>query len=148
MWTAQYRANPTPADAAGLASQLRQRKLDLQRLRIDLAARARGELGAGSEAGVATAARVRGIDRELAQTETALDNLYELLRPGAERQKDRRTRAACLAIAEDRIATVKAIILSSGIKGIDKRVKDVKVKFNPDSTAGKVTVTVVPVKPS
>jgi hypothetical protein len=70
-------------------------------------------------------------DRELAATEAALDQVYDLLRPGAERQADRRTRAAALNLAEARLDAVKGMLVSAGVPDAEKRIKIVRASFAP-----------------
>jgi hypothetical protein len=43
---------------------------------------------------------VRAIDRELGLTDVALDRTYKLLEPSADRRASRRTKEACLALAD------------------------------------------------
>ena len=85
------------------------------------------------------------MDRELAATEDAMDRVYDLLRPGADRQADRRTRAACLEVAQDRLKAVQAALVTSGVPNVDGRVRLLKPQFNPDAGAdgGRVVMTVV-----
>lgn len=122
---AKVRANPSKADAVSLVAQLREKKANLGRLREEVAGRARGQLASRFEAETAeaTLARLRAIDAELAQTEDSLDRVSALLRPGAERQADRRSRAASLEIARQRIEAVRAALLAHGVPDFDRRVQ-------------------------
>src|SRR6185437_8308303 len=105
---AAQRANPTPDEAAALAEQLRQRKQTLLDTRQSLAPQAQAMLTANSgSAASATVTRLRAIDRDIAANENALDSVYDLLRPGADRQADRRTRAASIAIGDARMQAVR-----------------------------------------
>src|SRR5205085_582513 len=123
----RVRANPPPADAAALAGRLRARKLDLQRLRAEAAGRARAELAAGGGSpGASAVDRVRSLDRDLAATEDALDRVYDLLRPGADRQADRRTRAACLEVGRTRLQAVRDALVASGVPDANRRVRLLK----------------------
>ena len=143
---AAERANPSPEDCRNLEYQLRTRKAVLQRLRADVAGQARGQLVSLGESGAATAlARLRAIDKELGRTENALDEVCELLRPGADRQAARRTRQASLAIARERVDAVKAMLLASGVKDIADRVQVVEAQFNPteSDTGGRVLIAAV-----
>jgi hypothetical protein len=122
---ATERANP-PADVClAMTQQLRQRKAELTATRARLASESRAILLARSDA-FDPAAELRGVDRELASTEQALDRLYDLLRPGAERQADRRTRAACIELADERLATIRQALTTAGIANIDDRVKVIR----------------------
>jgi hypothetical protein len=82
-------------------------------------------------------AAVRALDRQLGATEDALDRLYELIRPGADRQAERRTRAACLQLAEQRLAILNEMLASSGIPDAAQRVRRNVARRNvPEATAG------------
>jgi hypothetical protein len=109
---ATTRANPDPAASLSLVQQLRARRAELARLRDDAAGKARGQIASRVDQRITqiTMQRLRGIDRELAETEDALDLMGDLLRPGADRQTDRRTRAAALVLARQRLDSVKSVI--------------------------------------
>jgi hypothetical protein len=145
---ARLRANPTREETSALIYRLHQRKLELQRLRGQVAGRARGFFASRADTEAAsTVSQLHSIDRELAQTEDALDKLYELLRPGADRQAERRTRAASLDVAWARLDAVKAQLDASGVPDIDKRIEKYNAQFNPAGTeGGTVTLTLVPTK--
>jgi hypothetical protein len=130
-------ANPSEADCIYLAHRLRLKKLSLLSARDAAAALARAQLasGFGPDAGAAIQ-RVRDIDLALATTEDALDEVYDRLRPGADRQADRRTRAACLQIGQDRLLTVREALLASEIIGLDQRIKTTHATFSPDAGGG------------
>ncbi len=138
------RANPTREQSASIESSLRARKAQLLALRGDTAGRARAQLvsrGSAGAEGVLT--QLRAIDRELAATEESLDQVGDLFKPGAEKQADRRTRAACLQIAAERLSELKKAILAAGISA--DRINSSAAKFNPaeDQEGGRITITVV-----
>ncbi len=136
---AAQRANPSPEEAAALAVQLRQRKGDLLALRQTLAPQAQAMLTANSgSAGPATIDRLCAIDRDLAATENGLDAVYDLLRPGADRQADRRTRAAAIAIGDARLQTINDALLASNLSGIKDRIQMTHAQFNPAENAGQM----------
>jgi hypothetical protein len=140
-------ANPSPADCATIAEQIRGRKRSLSQSRQELATAARAQLASGASADAEmNMEKLRAVDRELAAAEDALDRVYDLLRPGADRQADRRTRAAALVIAQQRLDAVRAALLTIGGPGLDQRVRVTRAQFTepaqPD-TAGKVTFTVL-----
>lgn len=135
------RANPSREDAENLAYQLRQKKMALLKMRASLAGQARAELASGlGKTGAIE--RLRAVDRELAFTENGMDDLYDLLRPGAEHQKDRRTRAACLALGEERLAAVHDLIASAS-PAIAGRIRVINAQYNPaeDTEGGSITIT-------
>jgi len=146
---AAVRANPSAEDARELAYRLRRKKLDLQAQRAELAGRTRAELAARSPAEAeAYVARLRAIDREVAATDDLLDRVYDLLRPGADRQADRRTRAAAIALGQARLDAVRDMLVAgSHARDMDQRVKVVRATFaapdDPaDSAGGRLLITI------
>lgn len=141
------RVNPPPADAAALGQRLRTRKAELLRLRQDVSARARGQLIAGNDAAAGSLASLRSIDVEIASTDDALDRLYALVRPGADRQADRRTRAACVELAKSRIDDIRENLAGSGAPKAADRVHVAPARFDAPAkgapNAGTVTLTIV-----
>jgi hypothetical protein len=111
---AAKRANPPAQQVAVLADNVRSRRRDLLQRRADLLGPARVAAAQGAArggtagAGSAQLAEYRQVQDELAAVEGALDRLYDLQRPGAERQTDRRTRAAALELADARLAGARA----------------------------------------
>jgi hypothetical protein len=140
------RVNPTPQDALNLASRLQQRRDELLAAKAQAAGDLRSLL-ASNAADQATSAleRLRRIDRALAETENAMDKAYDLLRPGADRQKDRRTRAAVLSVARARLDAVRDAIISADEKHLADRVHvtNPQIGAAPGAAESSVTVTVV-----
>ena len=141
---AKERVNPSTEDCLRRAAGLKERRTELLAVRAPAATRAR----------IAVASRLdgqdreplenlRAIDRELGQIENALDHLYRLLRAGAERQAAQRTRAACIVLGRDRLAAVRAALTSSGIPGIEERIRIAPVRFAEaeGSEGGRVVIT-------
>jgi hypothetical protein len=113
---AEVLANPRPEDCRDLAERLRSKKVSLGITREGIVAETRAHYAVGRQTEAADATtRLRAIDRELGLTEDALDQLYELLRPGAERRRDKRTRTACLDIAERRLETLRQALIDAGL---------------------------------
>lgn len=143
---AEMRSNPSTADISNLAFELRQRKMQLLKLRSEVSGAARGELAVRTAAD-STLEQLRAIDRQIAQTETALDEVYDLLRPGADRQAPRRTKAAAIVIAAARLESTKALLLTEmrDLPKIDERIHVTNPTFTQKegSEDGVVTVTVV-----
>jgi hypothetical protein len=138
------RANPSPEQCRNLEAQLRLRKAELLQLRADAAGQARAQLvSLGAESAAAALQHVRAIDRELAGVEESLDQMGDLLRPGAAKLAERRTRSAALQIANDRSASIQSVILAQGISA--DRVKTVNAQFNPadELDGGQVVITAV-----
>jgi hypothetical protein len=145
---AEARANPDLQECQNLAYRLRSRKLSLLAARAQLGGQVRGVIASGlpAAASQAAVAQLRSVDRDIAETEAALDKVYELMRPGAERQASRRTRAASLELAQDRLDLVKAYLLSAGVPNAADRVIAANATFtqpeSPDQS-GKIVITIV-----
>ncbi len=145
--TVAARANPSADEAKGLAYRLRARKLELSRLRSEVSGEAEAQLGTFDEASAApTLLRLRAIDRDLAVTEIALDRTYDMLRPGADRQADRRTRAAALEIASQRLDAVRTMLRSAGVADVDARVKLIHPTFDPSKDSVGSVIAIQPVQ--
>lgn len=142
------RANPEPADVQAISERLRREKAALLTRRATLSAEARARYASQSEAAEDLAARVRTIDRQLAQIQTSLDQLYELLRPGAEARADRRTRTAALAVARERLELVRTVLRDNGVRDVDERIHLTNPQFEPVERdgGGHVEITLVPRK--
>jgi hypothetical protein len=141
---AAIRANPSAEQCKNLEQQLRSRKAELLQLRATAAGQARAQLAAlGSSGSEAALNHLRAIDRELANTEQSLDQLGELLRPGADRLTERRTRTAALQLAADRLSAMQTVLTSQGIAA--DRVKMLSAQFNPVESldGGQVVITEV-----
>lgn len=148
---ARIRANPAPVDALALARAVQARKQQLIAARADLAARARVELASLPDAQVSgTLDSLRVLDRQIAAADDGADALFDLLRPGAERQSERRARAAALQVAQQRLASVRDDAVSaakaSNVPLATERIRMTNPQFNPSPdvpAGGRVVVTVV-----
>lgn len=75
--------------------------------------------------------------RDLAQGHLVIrrvDDLDNLIRPGVGRQAMRRTRTACIAIGEQRLADTYEMLLATGIPGMAARITVTHPKFNPEES--------------
>jgi hypothetical protein len=147
---ARARANPSQEDCRELISRISRRRDDLIRSRLDLLGQARGDVASKPAAQSAiTLTRLRAIERDLAAADDALDRLYDLQRPGADRQTGRRTKQAALAVGRSREQSIVALLLADGLNDI-KRVKDTRPQFSPgispDNAGGKVVITIKVIK--
>jgi hypothetical protein len=149
---ARTRANPDPADALALARAVQSRRQQLIAARADLAARARVELASLPNDGQASATldELRSLDRQIAAADDGADALFDLLRPGADRQSDRRARAAALQVARQRLSAVRddavSMAKASNIPLATERIRMTNAQFNPSPDVpggGRVVVTVV-----
>jgi hypothetical protein len=140
----RVRANPTREESESLESNLRSRKAELLRLRSDAAGRARADLASlGAAQAEPALDHLRAIDREIDATDQSLDQVADLLKPGAERLTERRTRAAALQVGQDRLAAIRLAILDAGIER--DRVKMITAQFNPSAQlqGGEIKIVVV-----
>ncbi len=113
---AEKLASPDSREAQRLVDALRQRRRELTRSRDELALAARSQLLLGQNDDFDdTRQRLIGADRDLGETERAIDRVAALLRPGAEHRRDRRTREAALAVAGARLDAIRRIFLEAGI---------------------------------
>jgi Domain of Unknown Function (DUF748) len=148
---AAERVNPAADDATDLADSLNRRRDELLAARrtADSDVRALLASTATNEAGGAIE-RLRAIDRQLADIDNALDHIYDLLRPGADRQAIRRTRQASLEIAAARLQAVRDLLLQSYIKRKIEpgRIHLTNAQFTaaPSSPSGELTISVVETK--
>jgi hypothetical protein len=130
-----------------LADALGRRRDALLAARLDATSQVRALLASTDTDDASRAIeRLRTINRQLAYTENAMDYAYDLLRPGADRQAMRRTRAATLAIARARIATIRELLIGGGRRAIDpSRISQANPQFveSPENQDGTVTVTTV-----
>ncbi len=131
------RANPPPESCQDLAARLRRRKFDILETRGVVAAEARAALAAGlSDQAAAATRQLQALDRDLAATERSIDAVLDLLRPGAERLADRRTREAAVALANLRIEEAARFLLLSGIDDIDKRIRVKRARYEDPKGEG------------
>jgi len=145
--TINARANPSADEAQNIAYGLRVHKLELSRLRAEVAGQAEAQLSLFDESNAtATIDRLRSIDRELAITETALDRTYDILRPGAEKQADRRTRAVAIEIAKQRLAAIREMLRTAGVFDAETRVKLANPSPTPSATEPDSKIVIQPVK--
>ena len=137
------RANPSPEDCRDLADSLRRRKFEILTVRAEAAAEARASLAAGfRDRAEQTTRQLRGLDRDLALTEDALDRVLDMLRPGAERLGDRRTREAGVALMNIRAEEVVRYLLASKLDGIENRIRLKRVRFvDPPDPQGRVLLS-------
>jgi hypothetical protein len=150
VWLASQRVNPGPGDALVLAAALGRRRESLLAARLDATSQVQALLAStDAESADRAIERLRVIDRELADTENAMDYAYDLLRPGADRQGTRRTRAATLAIARARLQAVSEYLIGEGRHGIDpSRISMANPQFveMPQAQDGTVTISIVKAK--
>ncbi len=121
---AQLLANPDREHCLALAAALRAERTRLsgERERVALQLGAARALVHDAQLADERAAKLRSLDAQSAELERALDGALELLRPGAARFRDRRTRSACLELGRARLEAVRAAVLAA-LPSADRRVE-------------------------
>ncbi|MCP3916793.1 MAG: DUF748 domain-containing protein [bacterium] len=140
---AEVLANPRPEEGEEIVTRLRDRKAAIERERGEVAALTRAQYAVGllEEAAAGTTA-LKVLDRERAAVEAALDRIFELLGPGAERRRDRRTREASLALAQERVDRLRAAIVARGGVAVALRIDARRPRFAvSEEPGGRVTLT-------
>jgi hypothetical protein len=141
---AARRANPTIAECLELSVRLRNKRKEIAGMRDQWAAKARAVLGAGLDhEAQAAMERIRSLDLEAGLTERALDQVLELLRPGAERRASRRTRGGCIALGKARIEAVRDALLALDIPDGKGRVRTTRPRIDEIVNEGGGSVSVV-----
>ena len=146
---AETRSNPSPEDARYLAEQMRQQQLASAELRSNLAGIARSDVERGAESSADdTLARLKQVDARMARTDDAMDRLYELLRPGADRLASRRTRSTCLEYGKNRLAAIQSALLDHAPADIADRIHLLTPQYSQpaDDAGGTVLVQLIPKK--
>jgi hypothetical protein len=142
---ARSRANPSAEECRALLHRLRQRRAELAAACRELEGEAQAQLAAAAPERFATLEYLRSADAELARTDDALDRLYDLLRPGADREADRRTRAAALAIGQERLEAVRRQLARAGAEQVADRLHVVPatLSVSEKDSGGRVVVTLL-----
>lgn len=107
------RSNPPAEVARELAESLRARRVELLARRIALLPAAQTQAIRANEETDALS-QLRDVQVQLAGLDDAMDSLYDLLRPGADRTAGRRTRAAALELADWRLNAVRRALAKIG----------------------------------
>jgi len=141
-------ANPSAADSHELTQRLRHKRKTLTERRALAHASARAAFGAGLGEPATTARNeLREIEKELGLTERALDQVLALLRPGAERQADRRTRNACTVLVQRRLNNIQQAFQSAGLENLEERVRLLPARFKePTAPQGGTAKAVLSVR--
>lgn len=141
---AEVLSNPDPADCREIADGLRRRRAELTNRRSQLAAELRAAWGANDTAAIESdTQRLRALDIEAGNIEDAIDNVLELLKPGAERHRAKRTRSAALAVARQRIETLKQWFTAQGVSDIDERFEAKSPTFDVSAAGETGTILAV-----
>lgn len=138
------RANLSGADLRALTAQYRAQRDQLLAKRSALAGVVRGKVATlSSRESNAALEELRQVDRQLAAIESSLDSLLDQLKPGADRQSDRRTKAASLELGRQRLAAIQAILLAGGGRDATDRVRVIAPQFSPIDANGGVEITLI-----
>lgn len=136
--------NPSAAQTQELLAKLRLERTELQRVRDELASRARTAYAAGSrESGVSKTKHLQETETQLGLIERALDDLLETMRPGSEYAARRRVHDACVAIGKARLEGLATPLAVEEIPSGDERITFVPPRFTEasDPAGGNITLT-------
>ena len=142
---AQERANPTPEEARTLADRLRRGIATVQREREEAVAHLRATIGAGDpRSGWLENRHLRAIDAQLASLSNSLDRVLTLLRPGADRRADRRTRDAAIDLGTARLEEIRQTLLTLGGPTLADRIELRPARVTDPDADKPGTVTLTP----
>lgn len=141
-------ANPSRDQVEAIAERLRRELAREQRTRDEALAELRAVIGAGEFRTAWLQNRhVQELDARIAQSGDALDRVVALLRTGAERRADRRTRDAAIELGNARLAATRLLLLDLCGVAPDSPLAQ-RIEVRPARTGdpigadgGKVTVT-------
>ncbi len=141
----EQRTNPLAGDSMSIAIELRPAyRYQLQEQLISLNGQIRAAMASQNSIAVSTGVdSLRLVATELKETEDALDQALDLLRPGADRHgHQRRTRTGAILLGELRLAAIQDVLLHSALPSAPDRIRKAGVLFNPADTdaSGKVTL--------
>ena len=137
-------ANPSPQDARAVADRLRRALAQLLRERQQAEATLRATVGAADPRSAWLRNReLHTLDARIAETGDALDHVVALLRPGAERRADRRTRDAAVDLGTFRLQVLRQALLDLGGKTIADRIelRSARATDPLDQPGGQVLLT-------
>jgi hypothetical protein len=137
-------STPTAQECSDLATRLRLRRRELAGRRDAAAAEARARFAIGRPVDAAPLLdTMRVLERESADVEDALDRALEAASRTTGRVADRRIRAACLGLADLRVADAHELLLEAGVKGMANRfeIKRVRGGLREEGNTGYVVVT-------
>ncbi|HQY89746.1 MAG TPA: hypothetical protein PK402_13925, partial [Tepidisphaeraceae bacterium] len=138
---ALVRSNPTREDAMDLANSLRAEKSALLAEREGLVVAAQAELATRPEDQAEALDRLRSLDARIAEIDSAMGELYDLLKKGAELQATARQRNAGATLARVRIEAVRSLLIRKDVERSDTRVQAITPSL--DSTvegAGRIVI--------
>ncbi len=136
--------NPSATQTQELLAKLRLERTELQRVRDELASRARTAYAAGSrESGVSKTRHLQETETQLGLIERALDDLLETMRLGSEYAARRRVHDACVAIGKARLEGLATPLAVEEIPSGDERITFVPPRFTEasDPAGGNITLT-------
>ena len=141
---AEERANPLASDSLSIAMELRQQKAELQKTLVSLSAETRAAIASQDAAAIRKATdSLRATAVQLNETEDSLDQALDLLRPGAARQAERRTRTSAILLADLRLAAVQDVLLHSNVDDAADRVRKATAVFNPNNSVSSGSVVIL-----
>jgi len=138
------RGNPSPEECVELGLRLRREKELLLKKRQEVAAQARSAVLSGIyQESPALLKSLRAIDRDITAADSALEVVYNLLRPGAENGAPRRTRNNALALAKSRVSEIRENLVATGAPEIENALRASRPDYDGKGTEGPGTVTLL-----
>ena len=137
-------STPTAQECADLATRLRLRRRELAGRRDAAAAEARARFAIGRPVDAEPLLdTMRVLERETSDVEDALDRALEAAGRATGRVADHRIRAACLGLADLRVADAHEVLLEAGVKGMANRfeIKRVRGALREEGKTGSIVVT-------
>lgn len=130
-------ANPSPERCLELAAHYRQRRSALTQERAQVAAAVRLAYATGEvEEATARATDLRRLDRDLATTETALDQVLERTTDRGARAQTRRTKSAALEVTRERQTLIGNLLRRQPVPSMATRLDLRRPRFGaPDDLA-------------
>jgi hypothetical protein len=119
-------ANPPEDTCLQIIRGLRQRKSELNFHRERVHAEVMTGFAIGDSRARTIARELRGLNQQLAEVESALDRMFEILRSDSPRQSQKRTRATAREIAEIRLQSLRSM-LEATLKDKDR----VRIEVRP-----------------
>ena len=137
-------ANPSRAQCIAMGKGMIQKERELRRERSLLAKNLVSLYENGRVEDARRGGRdLRRLDRELGELQQSMDKLLEHLRPGAERQKGRRTKLANQEIAKKRIDSVVEELVRVGGEAFRDRIETLRPRSRRDESLKKGEVVLV-----
>ncbi|MFC1766692.1 DUF748 domain-containing protein, partial [Planctomycetota bacterium] len=145
MQVAQRLANPNSKDRQGLYDLLQQLRIESRRKRVDLASRTAAAYSAGNyiDAQVMSI-ELSNLEGRLGMIENMMDTLLEMMGPGGQHLRRRRTRQGALSLSRARLIMLRDALLTLDVRNIKDRITITQPSFVAPEPGEPGTVTITP----